>query len=96
MGTVNRPANRRTSRPRIRLAGVVLALASLLAPMTMTGQASADTLDDQRRRVAAIVDELERLATEADSLGEKYSDTLAQKDAIDAEDRKSTRLNSSH
>ena len=53
--------------------------------MTMTGQASADTLDDQRRRVAAIVDELERLATEADSLGEKYSDTLAQKDAIEAE-----------
>jgi len=53
--------------------------------MTMTGQVSADTLDDQRRRVAAIVDELERLATEADSLGERYSDTLAQKDAIEAE-----------
>jgi len=53
--------------------------------MTVTGHASADTIDDQRRRVAAIVDELERLATEADSLGERYSDTLAQKDAIEAE-----------
>jgi len=53
--------------------------------MITSGRASADTIDDQRRRVAAIVDELERLATEADALGERYSDTLAQKDAIEAE-----------
>lgn len=82
---MTRPADRRTSRPRTRLAGVVLALASLTAPLVGVGRASADTVDDQRRRVASIVDELERLATEADSLGERYSDTLAEKDAIEAE-----------
>ena len=33
--------------------------------------------------MAAIVDELERLAAQTDELGERYSDTLAEKDAIE-------------
>ncbi len=80
-----RPAVRRSSRPRTRLAWFVLSLSGLLAPLVAPAAAHADTIDDQRRKVAAIVDELERLATEADALGEKYSDTLAEKDAIEAE-----------
>ena len=80
-----RPAARRSSRPRTRLAWFVLSLSGLLAPLVAPAAAHADTIDDQRRKVAAIVDELERLATEADALGEKYSDTLAEKDAIEAE-----------
>jgi len=82
---VIRPAARRSSRPRTRLAWFVLSLSGLLAPIVVPAAAHADTIDDQRRKVAAIVDELERLATEADALGEKYSDTLAEKDAIEAE-----------
>jgi len=82
---VIRPAARRSSRPRTRLAWFVLSLSGLLAPLVVPAAAHADTIDDQRRKVAAIVDELERLATEADALGEKYSDTLAEKDAIEAE-----------
>lgn len=85
MGTVNRTADRRTHRPRTRLAGVVLALAGMVVPLVLASPASADTIDDQRRKVAAIVDELERLATQTDELGERYSDTLAAKDAIEAE-----------
>lgn len=80
-----RPAVRRSSRPRTRLAWFVLSLSGLLAPLVAPAAAHADTIDDQRRKVAAIVDELERLATEADALGEKYSDTLAEKDSIEAE-----------
>ena len=80
-----RPAVRRSSRPRTRLAWFVLSLSGLLAPLVVPAAAHADTIDDQRRKVAAIVDELERLATEADALGEKYSDTLAEKDSIEAE-----------
>ena len=85
MRTVIRPATRRSSRARTRLAGVVLALAGLVVPLALASSAAADTIDDQRRKVAAIVDELERLATEADGLGERYSDTLAEQDAIEAD-----------
>ena len=57
----------------------------LLAPLLQPGLVSADSIDDQRRRVAEIVNELESLASQADALGEKYSDTLAEKDAIEAD-----------
>jgi hypothetical protein len=60
-------------------------LAGLFASLVAPAAALADTIDNQRRKVAAIVDELERLATEADSLGERYSDTLAEQDAIEAD-----------
>ncbi|MFM7891141.1 MAG: coiled-coil domain-containing protein, partial [Actinomycetota bacterium] len=56
-----------------------------MTPILMPASVHADTIDDQRRRVAAIVDELERLAAQTDELGERYSDTLAEKDAIEAE-----------
>ncbi|MFM7526286.1 MAG: coiled-coil domain-containing protein, partial [Actinomycetota bacterium] len=56
-----------------------------MTPILMPASVQADTIDDQRRRVAAIVDELERLAAQTDELGERYSDTLAEKDAIEAE-----------
>jgi cell wall-associated NlpC family hydrolase len=85
---VKRPAFRRTPTARTRLAWFVLALLGMLAPLSplaSPAQVSADTIDDQRRRVAQIVDELERLASQADELGEKYSDTLAEKYAIEAD-----------
>ena len=79
-----RPAFRRTPLPRTRLAWFVLALLGLLAPLAVPSSVAADTVDDQRRRVSQIVDELERLAGQADELGEKYSDTLADKFAVEA------------
>jgi cell wall-associated NlpC family hydrolase len=79
------PAVRRTRIPRTSLTWFVLALLGLLAPLAMPATVSADSIDDQRRRVSQIVDELERLASQADELGEKYSDTLAQQDAIEVE-----------
>jgi len=82
---VTRSAVRRFPLPRTRLAWFVLALVGLLTPVLVPASAHADTIDDQRRRVAAIVDELERLAAQTDELGERYSDTLAEKDAIEAE-----------
>jgi cell wall-associated NlpC family hydrolase len=60
-------------------------LFGLLTSVLVPGLANADNIDDQRRRVAEIVDQLERLATQADELGERYSDTLAERDAIEAE-----------
>ncbi len=82
---MKRSAVRRSPSPRTRLAWFVLALLSVLTPVLVPSVANADDIDDQRRRVAAIVDELERLAAQADELGERYSDTLAEKDAIEAE-----------
>ncbi|MFM8958278.1 MAG: coiled-coil domain-containing protein, partial [Actinomycetota bacterium] len=82
---MTRPAVRRFPLPRTRLAWFVLALVGLMTPILMPASVQADTIDDQRRRVAAIVDELERLAAQTDELGERYSDTLAEKDAIEAE-----------
>jgi cell wall-associated NlpC family hydrolase len=60
-------------------------LFGLLTSVLVPGLANADNIDDQRRRVAEIVDQLERLATQADELGERYSDTLAERDAIEAQ-----------
>lgn len=82
---MTRPAVRRSSRSRTRIAWFVLTLAGLMTPVLVPAGASADSIDDQRRKVAAIVDQLERLAAQADELGERYSDTLAEKDAIEAE-----------
>ena len=79
-----RPAFRRTPLPRTRLAWFVVALLGLLAPLALPSSVAADTVDDQRRRVSQIVDELERLAGQADEFGEKYSDTLADKFAVEA------------
>ena len=80
-----RSAVRRFPRTQTRLAWFVASLAGLFASLVAPAGAHADSIDDQRRKVAAIVDELERLATEADSLGERYSDTLAEQDAIEAD-----------
>lgn len=85
MSIVTRSAVRRFPLPRARTAWFVLALVGLLTPVLPSVGVSADTVDDQRRRVAGIVDELERLAAQADELGERYSDTLAEKDAIEVE-----------
>lgn len=82
---MKRPAVRRSSRTRTRLVWFVLALTGVLTPVLLPAGAQADTVDDQRRRVASLVDELERLAAQADELGERYSDTLAEKDAIEVE-----------
>lgn len=82
---MNQSAVRRTPAPRARLVWFVALLLGLLTPVLMPSGAGADTVDDQRRRVAAIVDELERLAAQADELGERYSDTLAEQDSVQAE-----------
>ena len=82
---MKRHAVRRFPRTRTRAAWFVLALVGLVTPVLVPAEVHADTVDDQRRRVAAIVDELERLAAQTDELGERYSDTLAEKDAIEAE-----------
>ena len=77
----------RPHRPRTRSVWFVCLLAGLLIPILTPVRVAADSIDDQRRRVARIVDELERLAEQADELGERYSDTLAERDAVQAEIR---------
>jgi cell wall-associated NlpC family hydrolase len=82
-----RTALRRPERPRTRTLWAVAVLAGVLTSVLPPSAVSADSIDDQRRRVARIVDELERLAEQADGLGERYSDTLAEQDAVQAEIR---------
>lgn len=69
-----------------RLAAVMgLTLTGLaIAP---AGSVRADSIDDQRRRVQQIVDELERIAAQADTFGERYADTLAEQETIEGKIR---------
>jgi len=59
--------SRRTRR------AVVLAAATVVMAMILPQQAAAQSVDDQRREVQRIVDELERLHERADILAEDYA-----------------------
>ena len=61
-------------RPRVRLARIAVAAAAvtLAAPMMVPDVARA-TVEDQRREVERIVDELERLHEQADILAEDWA-----------------------
>ena len=51
-------------------------VASLVAPTLFASPASADSIDQKRAQVAAIADQLEKLAEEMGMLGENYSEAL--------------------
>ena len=67
---------RRVPRGPLRLLiPVALVVSGLLAPVVPV--AHADSIDDKRRQAAAIADQLENLTMQMDSLGEDYSEALA-------------------
>ncbi len=74
-----------TSRASRFAAVMGLTVTGMLVPPA--GNVRADSVDDQRRRVQEIVDELERIASQADSLGERYADTLAEQETIEGKIR---------
>ena len=53
--------------------GIALAAATVVMAMILPQQAAAQSVDDQRREVQRIVDELERLHERADILAEDYA-----------------------
>lgn len=68
-----------TRRPRRPLWSAVTALiltTTLLSPVVMPGNASADSIDEKRAQAAAIADQLERLTEQMDMLGEDYAEAL--------------------
>ncbi|MFZ8969151.1 MAG: hypothetical protein ACO20G_08940, partial [Ilumatobacteraceae bacterium] len=56
-----------------RLGGVLLATVAVVMALILPQQAAAQSVDDQRREVERIVDELERLHERADILAEDYA-----------------------
>lgn len=58
------------------------AAVSLLAPSLMAGRAGADGLDDKRRQIENLADQLDNLETQMQSMDENYAETLAKKDQL--------------
>jgi cell wall-associated NlpC family hydrolase len=68
----------------LRVVPVVLATA-LMVPAFTPSLASASPVDQQRQRVADIVDELERLEERANGIAESYVEAIDAKAALDEE-----------
>ncbi len=68
---------------RVRWVAVVLVVASVFG--STPGLAGAQSVDDARRQVEQIVDELEQLSDDAVRLGEAYEEALADLDTVQAE-----------
>jgi cell wall-associated NlpC family hydrolase len=72
------------SKQFLRALPVALAIA-VAAPMAVPSAAQAQTVDQQRKKVEEIVDELERLQERAQQLGEDYVAAIDTKDQLDLE-----------
>jgi len=73
-------------RHRRRIAAtVVAALILVIAPSMQASYVGATGVDDARRRVERIVDELERLAERSDKLAEDYAEAMDEKARLDGE-----------
>ena len=70
---------------RWRQVAAVTALAALVVPVAVPGGASAQPVDDQRRRVEALADELERMTERLDALAEDYVEAIALEEELSAE-----------
>lgn len=88
--TCQRPcASRQTPRHRAgaawRRAAAVTALLSVVVPVAVPGGASAEPVDDKRRQVAALADELERMTERLDALAEDYVEAVALEEELSGE-----------
>jgi peptidoglycan DL-endopeptidase CwlO len=73
-------------RHRRRIAATVVAsMILVITPAMQTSYVSATSVDDARRRVERIVDELERLAERSDKLAEDYAEAMDEKARLDEE-----------
>jgi cell wall-associated NlpC family hydrolase len=70
---------------RLSCAAVLAAVLTLLAPLASPQAARATTVDQQQAEVERIVDELDRLHTQADILAEDYAEAVDSKRQLDAE-----------
>ena len=78
------------TRPhRLSRALVLVATVVLTAPIIDAHVASATSVDDQRREVSRIVDELDNLREQADILAEDYAVAVDEKNQLDIEIAKS-------
>ncbi len=77
---------RATNRPTSRLSRVAVVVATLLFVLPFVSpNVVLATVDDQRREVARIVDELDRLHEQADILAEDYAEAMDQKNQLGVE-----------
>ena len=73
-------------RHRRKIAATVVAsMVLVLTPSMQVSYVSATNVDDARRRVERIVDELERLAERSDKLAEDYAEAMDEKARLDEE-----------
>ncbi len=73
-------------RRRRRIAATLVAsMILVITPAMQTSYVSATSVDDARRRVERIVDELERLAERSDKLAEDYAEAMDEKSRLDEE-----------
>jgi cell wall-associated NlpC family hydrolase len=79
----NRPAGNRPTG-RLARAGIVVATVLFVLPFVSPNVVLA-TVDDQRREVERIVDELDRLHEQADILAEDYAEAMDQKAQLGVE-----------
>jgi cell wall-associated NlpC family hydrolase/exonuclease VII small subunit len=75
-------------RHRRRIAATLVAsMILVITPAMQTSYVAATSVDDARRRVERIVDELERLAERSDKLAEDYAEAMDEKARLDDEIR---------
>lgn len=82
---VSQVTPRRGAGPMWRRAAVATALLSVVVPVAVPGGASAEPVDDKRRQVAALADELERMTERLDALAEDYVEAVALEEELSAE-----------
>lgn len=76
---------RRRSGAVWRRAAAATALLSVVVPVAVPGGASAEPVDDKRRQVAALADELERMTERLDALAEDYVEAIALEEELSEE-----------
>lgn len=86
---------RSTSRPqhpsgaasarRWRQMATAVAITAVLTPVAVPGGASAEPVDDKRRQVEALADELERMTERLDALAEDYVEAIALEEELSGE-----------
>jgi cell wall-associated NlpC family hydrolase len=70
---------------RLSCAAVLAAVLTLIAPFVSPEAVRATTVDQQQAEVERIVDELDRLHTQADTLAEDYAEAVDRKRQLDDE-----------
>ena len=82
---VSRVTPRRRTGATWRRAAAATALLSVVVPVAVPGGASAEPVDDKRRQVAALADELERMTERLDALAEDYVEAVALEEELSGE-----------